>query len=765
MEVKTRLLAAFTAVLSLACAVLPAQPAGAVAVSKNEVGSSFTLTAGPGWYKYGTGTKPVTVPSSAGTQGFVSTQINTAGTVELSRFIPTSSAPSSVPWWNSSWRARQCSTATGAGVQYVDVPFNSLNPAGWAASGWVQANYGDLVPTVWNGSTQATAPFWLATPYDTSDGHAFVQVDFGAGAARTICLNFGHAAGGQVSASNPRLGQNWAGFVQVYKNLDPFNSTTVSVSNLTAVAVQVATNAAGTGAVTIAAGAVANVTVALNGGLWSTGSVSTAGGATGDDSLTSTLTQGTLFISPTNRGVQYWCFAGAAGTSITISPAAAAAVTFTLSATTYCQTVDASSYTKITSSAPISVFSETSAGSDPHSPYPASANALYGVPSASLRLGVSAAGNVSIARSDTATVSTVAVPATGYVLTGLGNVGSAPAFRVTPLSAQTQAAIQQEDSNGSDTTSFLPIEAMSNRYVLPFAANYLAFACPRPGEVLLVGGVSYTCAGAAVGKLLLTGAFPAGTVLEAASGAAFFAYYQRSSAENNLFVPRVNWASVESVPGPVESAYALSGSWTASVSSVSKLWGLISSTAVSAPAGTAVQWQVGCAASTAGPFTYVSVALGDPVPHGCDGLAAVSVKALLSTSNAAVSPSVGSFVVEHSLLVDSALVPSFDLTGAGRVWLWRIHDDGGFHGTDPTALRSPTGTGSGAYQLLLVDNAMGLSPQLQVASGVMSSLGGAPVLLQVSSIAAQVVTAPSATDRVVWRTLTPVWLEREFTVF
>lgn len=761
---RTRLLAGFAAVLSLACTLLPVSPAGAVTTSKNEVASAFTLTAGPGWYKYGTGTKPVTVPSAAGGQGFSSTTINASGAVELSRFIPASSAPSSVPWWNSSWRARQCSTATGVGVQFVDVPFNSLNPAGWAASGWVQANYGDFVPTVWDGTTQATTPFWLATPYDTADGHVFVQVNFGAGATRTICLNLAHKTGGQVSSSNPRLGENWTGFVQVYKNLDQYNSTTIAVSNLTASPVQVATNAAGTGAVTIAAGAVANVVVGLNGGLWATGAVATAGSAAGDDSLTSTLSPGTLFISPTNRSVQNWCFAGALGTSITISPAGAAAVTFTLSAANYCRTVDATSYTTITSTAPISVFSATTGGTDPHSPYPASPNALYGVPSATLRLGVSAAGNVSIARSDTATVSTVAVPATGYSLAGLGTLGSAPAFRVTPLSAQTQAAIQQEDSSGTDTTSFLPIEAMSNRYVLPFTANYLALACPRPGEVVLVAGTPYSCAGASVGKLRLTGTFPAGTVLEAASGAAFYAYYQRSSADNNLFVPRVNWAAVESVPGPLESVYSSTGEWTAAVSSTSQLWGLMTSTAVSAPAGTVVEWQVGCAATATGPFTYVPVTLGDPIPHSCDGFAVVSVKALLSTTNTAVSPTVGSFVVEHSLLVDTALVPSFDLTGPGLVWLWRIHDDGGSHATDMTMLQSPTGTGSGQYHLLLVDNAMVLSPQLKVSGGVMSPLGGSPVQLQVSSIAAQVVTAPPGPDRVVWRTLTPVWLEREFTV-
>ena len=51
---------------------------------------------------------------------------------------------------------------------------------------------------------------------------------------------------------------------------------------------------------------------------------------------------------------------------------------------------------------------------------------------------------------------------------------------------------------------------------------------------------------------------------------------------------------------------------------------------------------------------------------------------------------------------------------------------------------------------------------LKVPAGIFTT---PPPALQVSSIAAQVVTAPSATDRVVWRTLMPVWLEREFTVF
>lgn len=768
---KTRLVAAFTAVLSLACALFPASPVGAVTASRNEVVSSFTLTAGPGWYKYGTGTKPVTVPSTAGTQGFVSTGINTAGQVELTRFIPGSSAPSSVPWWNGSWRARQCSTATGVGVQFVDVPFNSMTPAGWAASGWVQANYGDLVPTVWNGTTQATTPFWLATPYDTVDGHVFVQVDFGAGATRTICLNVAHATGGQVSSSNPQLGENWAALTAVYELTNPFGSTLVAVSNPTSAAVTVATNPGGGGSVTLAAGATTTINLTGQRTLYSNGAIIVRGTNTtfADETLAPLFHQGTLFVSRANRNVQQWCFSGASGTTITIDPSSGAPSTFSLNAGTPCRTVDTTTHTVITSSAPVSVFHVSTNAQDPYPLYPATDDALYGIPSRNFLIGANGAGTFTLVNSSDASTLTLTAAVSGGEPVGATSslsspLGGGPAYRLTPVGGLLGAAIQQADSTGTDSTSFLPIEAMSSRYVLPVAAGYTSIACPRPGEVILVNGSPNACSGVNVGHILL-GPTAAGAVIESQSGAAFYLYYQPGTDETNALIPRVNWAAVESVPGPLESAFALSGSWTASVSSVSKLWGLMSSTAVSIPAGTAVQWQVGCAPTSAGPFTYVAVLPGDPVPHSCDGLAVVSVKALLSTTNAAVSPTVGSFVVEHSLLVDSALVPSFDLSGTGRVWMWRIHDDGGSHATDPTMLRSATGTGSGAYQLLLVDNTMVVSSQLQVASGVMSSLGGAPVQLQVSSIAAQVVTAPSGSDRVVWRTLTPVWLEREFTVF
>lgn len=729
--------------------------------STNEATADLTVTAGPDWYRYGTGTDLATIGETGDT--YVDTVTDAAGAVTLARLIPGAAAPdaASVPWWDTTWQARHCSSATGSGVHIVDVPFDSTSPAGWAASGWVQPDYGDVRAVVWDGGSNTVTPFWLATPYDTMDGHAFVQVDLGAGSTRSVCLYFGHATGGLATTSTAMLGQNWGSLEHVYTRINPEASPRIYVANPTLAPVTIAQSAGGASSLTLAPGATA-VYVLIQDTLYADGAVTVRGTHTtrADESLTPMFHSGTLFVSRTNRGVQRWCFAGAAGTTITIDTSNLAPYTFALDPASPCHIRDTNRHTVITSSAPVSVFHVTNGRrDDPHVLYPATADPLYGVPSNHLRIGVSEAGTVELANSSTTTIQTLTLGADGGDHAGAGSYGAPPAFRVTGVSPVLAAAIQQADGNGLDSTSLLPIEAMSSRYVIPVRSSYVAIACPRPGEVLLVNGSPSTCAGANVGYLKL-GTTAAGTVIESASGAAFTLYYHPGSDETNIFTPRLDWAQVETTGARIESALVGNGTWTSIRSATTDVWGLFTPD-VTLPAGTAVEWEVACATTSAGPFTYTPILPGAPLPHACDDVDTISVRATLTSTDRLATPTIAGYAVEHSLAIEppSAIV-TYDLTATGRTWLWRIHDSVTSIGSAGSRISTADGIGSGDYIVSLVDDAMSGSAQVSAVAPTAADLGGAPVTVHRSSIAVDTTVLPAATDAVWWSTLGTVRAER-----
>lgn len=740
----------------LTVAMLPAAAFAGV-WSVNEAESTLTLSDGPTWYRYGSGTQLDVDP--AATDAYDNTVQNGAGDVVLDVIgtldIPGSVDPDlAVPWWNEAWQGRQCSTVSGSGVQYVDVPFDSSSPSDWAASGWAQADYGDLVPVAFDGTTTTAPDFWLATPFDGPDGHVFVEVDFTTASPQTVCVYFGHETGGQASASDPQLGQNWTGLQPIYELINPnYSSPNVVVTNPTLANVTIATTAAGAGSTVIAPGAV--VTYPLGGSttLFADGAVITRGPNPGnsDESLTPLFHQGTRFVSATNRGRQNWCFAGAAGTSITVDPSNGAAVTFTHNPASPCREIDTNAHTVITTSAPVSVFHVNHSRQDPHALYPATDDPIYGTPSRWLKLGVTGSGNVEFATS-TAPTATVAVGANGYQSPSLlGRLGSAPGHRLTPLDGQLLGGIQQRDDNGTDSTSFLPVEAMGSRYVLPLTATYVAIACPNVGDTILVNGVGQACGasgGGEVGKLLL-GASTAGTLIESQSGSAFHLYYHPPNDETSVFVPRLGWAAIEGVPGAIQELPA-DGTWTATRSVTTDVWGLFGATATT-PVGTTVSWEAACAATSAGPFAYTAIAVGDPLPHTCDQFDVVSIRATLTTNTGGVTPTVELAHVAYDLGTDSANVVTRDLTQTGRTWLWRVHDGTGEFGAELTELVAGAAS-TGTYLVGLVDNAMAVSGQVTASGGGMVDAGGADVQLHISSLIADVTVLPTGGDSIDWRT-------------
>ena len=118
-------------VAAFAVAALPPTTVTAAVESRNDVQAGFVVESTIDWFEYGTGVELAIAPALADT--FANTEVRTDGSVGLARWMPGGDDPdlASVPWWDVARRARQCSTITSTGRQYVDIPFNSSAP-GWA---------------------------------------------------------------------------------------------------------------------------------------------------------------------------------------------------------------------------------------------------------------------------------------------------------------------------------------------------------------------------------------------------------------------------------------------------------------------------------------------------------------------------------------------------------------------------------------------------------------------------------------------------------
>ncbi len=726
----------------------------------NEVTTDLALGDGAVWYEYGTGATHQRTPVTG--DAFVDTVID-AGDVVLAPFIDGAALPDpTVPWWDDAWSARHCASVSGAGIAVIQHRFDSTTPAPWAASGHVQADYGDVRAVAWDGTTNAAVPFWLATPADTDTGRAFLEMDFTTAATQTVCLYFGHSSGGLTSSSDPSLGQTWGTKRAVYERVNPRSSSTIAVSNPTAISVLVSTNPSGTTGTTIAPGGVATIQMGTDVTLYATGSVIVRGTNTtaSDESLTPTFHLGTRFLSATQRLTQRWCFTGPAGTSITIDPTASSPTIFFLDPTSPCRTADSNRTTVITSGAPVGAFHVTLNGIDQHVLYPATTEPLFGVPSERLLIAATGATDVRVDRSGGSTA-TYALPLVQSYIAFPGANGTAEAARVTTLSGTAIGAAQQGDADGGDSTSLLPISAMAARYVTPLASTYVAITCPVPGQIIHVAGVPQTCAGTNVGKLRL-GATPAGTTIESPNGAAFMVVYEPGTDESNMFIPRFSWADSSSVSPSLQSLTAPIGTWTAAVTQATDTWGLFTAT-TSTPAGTSVTWEVACAPTSTGPFSYSTLTPGDPLPHECDDHDAVSIRSTLRRTSVE-TPRVTAIGVEHTLVMASpSLSLAVDVSDGERRWAWRIHDPSRF-GEFASLIETRTQSSTGTYVTTLVDEQMNDARSVVATSPTAADTGTGTPRVHRSSIRVDVTTAPNAPDEVVWSTIGSMRSERSIIV-
>ena len=223
-----------------------------------------------------------------------------------------------------------------------------------------------------------------------------------------------------------------------------------------------------------------------------------------------------------------------------------------------------------------------------------------------------------------------------------------------------------------------------------------------------------------------------------------------SNDETNYFSPRVDWDPTVLAPRPVESLYDPTGTWTIVSTAVTEVWGLIELDDT-VPTDTTLTWQFACGAAATGPFTaLIAVTDGDVVPHACDGNEYVRYVATLSTADRTVTPQSIDVRTEHTLTREPSATASFDLDSNGATWMWRVHDHGGTYAAELTDITSSTGVASGDYGLVLVNGAMADSSQAVASGGVVVDGGGGDVVLDVSSIRADVTVLPTATDQFRW---------------
>ncbi len=270
----------------------------------------------------------------------------------------------------------------------------------------------------------------------------------------------------------------------------------------------------------------------------------------GSDALVPLSHAATQFIAPTTRSTSRWSVYSPFGTTDVRIFFSKSSPAFTLAAVaqnTQASTTSAdpsSDAAVIESDLPVLLFHETTNGQDAFAPYPSSEE-LYGVCSTQTYLGFGTNGS-------NATVFDSLGGSSGFsggfndrvtVFTGCGSQGSGEGVLMS--ADQPIGAIQQADSDGGESTTFLPLDALGNEYFVPTSAQYIAVVCPFANTFVEIIDensatqvASGSCPGTTPGKLLFNGPFNvAAKGFRVAATEPIYAYYedQATNDETNLW--------------------------------------------------------------------------------------------------------------------------------------------------------------------------------------------------------------------------------------
>ncbi len=286
------------------------------------------------------------------------------------------------------------------------------------------------------------------------------------------------------------------------------------------------------------------------------------------------------FAIPSNRGTEefhfYAPFGAATATIYDGNTLAAEIPVASGQATT--SVVGIASHASVLATAPVMLSFSSASAYDGLVPYPVTYRGLYGIRSSNNYIGAAlATTSFTIYCSSGGSLDIDDLPAGdrhANATCSSGDEGSGAAVRVVARTGAL-AAVQQDDSDGRESTVFLPSHEFGTQYVLPADAAYIAIACPpESGTVSLsvydetsAFVASTTCAGSsnAPGKAFFGDAdaasYNAGSIIMSTDEPAkpFYAYFENTEAEGEAGGDETNlWGAPQArVAGATAPSYTL----------------------------------------------------------------------------------------------------------------------------------------------------------------------------------------------------------------
>jgi hypothetical protein len=595
------------------------------------------------------------------------------------------------PWWDPTFTQRRCYSIdhTAAGASTVtEYPISvTVDSASMIAAGLLQSTGADFRAIDSTGTT--VLPLWIEGALNTSNTVIWTQIPtITAGATTSFCLYFGKPTA--TTVSNQLAPFTYTTPKPVYYPVD--TNTPASTLN---VATFGAGNSVQTGATTLplaTAGATASFPL---GTATATGPVLVKGPingratlAAGIDSIVPISFAGTNFVIPirSNPGTALDIFSPFASATVTVvvtraNGVAISTTNYTVAAGAVASTVafpTNAGTAVVTSTKPVMVTGSNT-GTVSQVGIPAAATTWYGVMPTGAEVSLATPGSTTYIRS-TGVTATLTSALAGERLSspaGSSTNGGAGTEGITFTSSQPIEPLLKS----GDAATFMPLNELSNSYVLPIAADYVSFVCPTVGTQIKVGAlITVPCATSGAGpfpvgtpgKALYNPvvAVPAGTFLESVSGEPFYTYYaEPGGRETNLWGPKQG--RQVTFPAPVIAVSAVTaGTWEspAITTGVTGVFGTISWNGRT-PTGTSVTFKVASATTVGGPWTYVgpddtagtsySTSPG-AIPFSFDGRCCIRILATLTPSAAGFLPALNDVTIRYNLtqLVHGAGTPS-----------------------------------------------------------------------------------------------------------
>ncbi|MCB1013809.1 MAG: hypothetical protein KDB10_01640 [Acidimicrobiales bacterium] len=714
--------AALVAVAATGPSVLPA--------AVGDVGGDHLTTSGVqvgdslDFYAYGDATPvsaPADTPWGAGTLAATRDDL-AAGALTLDHF-GTAPADPAEPWWDDAWRSRRCfdvdHTAAGATAEteyQVRVVLDTQTPM---AAGELDAGAADLRAARYDGGGFVDLDLYVEPEGLASLATGvWVQLDdLPAGATTDFCLYWNHE-GPVASVSDPAAVFSYASPRTLYYTVSDGYGPGADRVDVAAYLAGTDISHDGSPAVTAGAGGVVTFTGNTPDSSYATtGPLAGVGTDDGQDGLVPAAFAGTAFVVPTDRDGQTFSVRApwaSADIEVLDGSSAVAAATVTPGDGTVTLVADVTAphtaVVRSTNGVPFLLTHRSDTGGDAVVGVPAGTDDLLGVQSRTARLGYGAAGaDADVQRSDGTEELVSGDPDGVDVLGPSAPDGAGPAVRVTGIDTPT-GALQQDDGDGDESTAFWPRHELGDRYLVPVDAEHVVVACPVAGTEITVGGSApVPCAGTDFGGAFIGHARDASgwtvgstaVTVASASGEPFWLSFDRASGTGTGDEVQVgSWRQARTVtfPAPAvtvrpeEGRYRPVGLWDSAPidTGVDGVFGRLRWEA-DTPAGTAVAFQLASGdsqlASVLAPFvgpdgtSGTSYTTSDlPVGYGHDFDRWVRIRALLTTTDPAVTPTVDSVTVDTALgTLGSALdVPTTVAVASPAgvptsTWVARVH--------------------------------------------------------------------------------------------